>query len=81
MATTTMSRKGQITIARHVRDKLRLKTGDKLDVMVEEGRIVIVPSKKPSTSIRGIGKETKKILKTSAAELVRQLRSEDKEEL
>lgn len=81
MYTTTISRKGQITLAKDVRDTLRLKAGNKLDMMIEGDRIIIALSKKPSTSMRGIGKGTKKIPKANAVDPIRRLRREDKEEL
>lgn len=36
MSTTTMTSKGQVTIPKDVRERLRLRTGDKLCFQVEE---------------------------------------------
>lgn len=38
-----LSSKGQLVIPRLIRQQLRLKTGDQLQVRVQEGRIILVP--------------------------------------
>ncbi len=43
MATTTITSKGQMTLPKDVRDRLGLKTGDRLEVSVDGHRIVLVP--------------------------------------
>ena len=43
MSTTTLTSKGQMTLPKAVRDRLGLKTGDRLEVIVEDERIVLVP--------------------------------------
>jgi len=49
---------------------------------VTEQVAVIKPLKKPSESMRGIGKDTKKKLKNlTAVELLEKMRMEDEEEL
>ncbi|MBS7644053.1 AbrB/MazE/SpoVT family DNA-binding domain-containing protein [Candidatus Bathyarchaeota archaeon] len=82
MSITKLSSKGQITIPKDVRDKLKLEPGDKVLMEATEHAAVIRPLKKPSESMRGIGKETKsKLGNMSATALLKKMRMEDKEEL
>jgi len=82
MSITKLSSKGQITVPKEVRDKLDLEPGDRVLVEVAEHFAVIRPLKKPSESMKGIGKETKsKLGNISATELLRRMRAEDQEEL
>ncbi len=41
MTVVKLSRKGQITISRSLRDKLRLKAGDRLNVNYEDDAIIL----------------------------------------
>lgn len=43
MSTAIITSKGRITVPKNVRDKLGLKTGDRVDVQVRGGTAVIVP--------------------------------------
>lgn len=44
MASSTLTSKGQMTLPKEVRKRFNLKAGDKLDVVVEEERIVLIPA-------------------------------------
>lgn len=82
MSITKLSSKGQITIPKDVRDKLKLEPGDKVLMEATEHAAVIRPLKKPSESMKGVGKETKsKLGNISATELLKKMRMEDQEEL
>ena len=55
MATATLTTKGQITIPREVRERLRLKTGDRIDFTVEpDGRVTLQPRRLPFEDLFGI---------------------------
>ena len=43
MSETTLTSKGQMTLPKAARDRFGLKAGDRLGVVVEEGRIVLIP--------------------------------------
>jgi len=82
LSITKLSSKGQITIPKDIRDKLRLEPGDKVLMEATEHAAVIRPLKKPSESMKGIGKETKsKLGGISTTELLKRMRMEDREEL
>lgn len=50
----TMSSQGQVTLPVEVRQRLGLGDGAKLDVVVGDDRIELVPVKEPLESLRGI---------------------------
>jgi len=82
MSITKISSKGQITIPKEIRDKLELEPGDRVFVEVKERLAIIRPLRKPSESMRGIGKKTKsKLGNINATELLKRMRTEDQEEL
>jgi AbrB family looped-hinge helix DNA binding protein len=82
MGITRLSSKGQITIPKEIRDKLGLEPGDKVLMEAMEHAAIIKPLKRPSESMKGIGKEAKARLgNISAAELLREMRIGDREEL
>jgi len=52
MSAVTVSPKFQIVIPRSVREQLRIKAGDKLQVLSYDNRIELLPIEKPKT-LRG----------------------------
>jgi len=44
VASSTLTTKGQMTLPKEVRDRLHLKAGDRLDVAVEDRRIILTPA-------------------------------------
>lgn len=52
MNTVTLSPKYQVVIPREIREKLGLKPGQKIQVMVNDGRIEMIPLK-PISELRG----------------------------
>lgn len=55
MATATLTSKGQLTIPLAVRQRLGLKTGDRIDfVFAADGSITLLPVRIPFENLRGI---------------------------
>ncbi len=55
METTTLTSKGQLTLPKAVRDKLHLKTGDRLRVEVtKDGRVVLEPATVDVLELKGM---------------------------
>ena len=51
----TITSKGQITLPKAVRDRLKLHIGDKLDFIVrDDGHLEVVPVKSSITELKGI---------------------------
>jgi AbrB family looped-hinge helix DNA binding protein len=72
-----VSSKGQICLPKKVREALGLKPGDLVEIETGTDFAIIRPVKKPSESLRGIGRHIKEKLGLGAVELVRQLREEE----
>ena len=81
MSIAKISSKGQITIPKEVRKLLKLKPGDRVKIEVKGDFATLKPLKKPSESMKGLGRNIKKKLKSTAVELIHELREEDVEEL
>jgi AbrB family looped-hinge helix DNA binding protein len=62
MATTTISPKYQVVIPKEIREKLHLKSGQKMTVVLKGGVVYLIPEK-PLQSFRGFlkGMDTKDI--------------------
>jgi AbrB family looped-hinge helix DNA binding protein len=61
MPTSTLTSKGQITIPREVRERLHLKTGSRVDFILEpSGQVVLKPLDNNFRSIRGIVRSRRK---------------------
>ena len=61
MPTSTLTSKGQITIPREVRERLHLKTGSRVDFIVEpSGQVVLKSLDRNFRSIRGIVRSQRK---------------------
>ena len=55
MPTATVTSKGQITIPQPVRERLRLKAGDRVDfVFSAEGSVILKPKRIPFEHVQGI---------------------------
>jgi antitoxin PrlF len=55
MSEATMTSKGQITVPKDIRLKLRLKPGDRVRFVVEsDGRVRLWPAKRDVSELRGI---------------------------
>jgi antitoxin PrlF len=57
MPTATVTSKGQITIPLPVRNRLRLKTGDRVDFALQpDGGVLLQPRRIPFEKLRGIAR-------------------------
>lgn len=57
MATSTLTSKGQITVPREIRERLKLRTGQKLDFQVQEnGQVVLRPRNRDVRLLKGLFK-------------------------
>jgi len=60
MAIATLTSKGQVTIPAAIRDRLGLKTGDRVDFVVgPEGKVTLTPRKTRLEDLRGILRSTR----------------------
>ncbi|WP_428098427.1 AbrB/MazE/SpoVT family DNA-binding domain-containing protein [Candidatus Rariloculus sp.] len=50
----TMTTKGQVTVPKPIRDKLRLKPGDRIEFLLDENGARITPVKAPVTALKGM---------------------------
>jgi antitoxin PrlF len=54
MASASLTSKGQVTIPKVIRERLKVKTGDRLDFVIEGDRVVLRPGTRDLGSLRGI---------------------------
>ncbi|MBC5823524.1 MAG: type II toxin-antitoxin system PrlF family antitoxin [Candidatus Eremiobacteraeota bacterium] len=54
MAASTVTSKGQTTIPKAIRNRLQLKTGDRIEFIEENGKIVMIPMTVPVAKLIGI---------------------------
>jgi AbrB family looped-hinge helix DNA binding protein len=55
MPVATLTSKGQVTIPAAVRQRLGLKTGDRVDfVLAPDGKVTLTPQRTPFENLRGI---------------------------
>ena len=59
MASRTITSKGQVTVPKRIRDFLRVKPGDPIDFVIEDGgRVVVRPSTIDVRDLKGMLKRT-----------------------
>ena len=59
--TSTLTSKGQITIPKQIRERLRLRKGHRVEFLVERGgRVVLVPRTRDVRSLKGIVRSANK---------------------
>jgi antitoxin PrlF len=54
MPSASLTSKGQVTIPKPIREVLKVKTGDRLDFAVEEGRVILRAGTGDLRSLRGL---------------------------
>ena len=55
MPTATVTSKGQVTVPKPIRDRLKLHAGDRLDfVLEEEGKVILRKASSPIQELEGI---------------------------
>lgn len=70
MATSKVTQKFQIVIPREIRDKVRLNKGDRVDVQVRKGKIILTPVEViPKAEAWYCSKEWQRKVKGSAKDL------------
>jgi len=58
---STVTSKGQITLPKGIRERLRLRAGDKVEfVVLEDGRVELIPVTAPVTRLKGLVPPAKK---------------------
>ncbi|HLK18397.1 MAG TPA: AbrB/MazE/SpoVT family DNA-binding domain-containing protein [Bryobacteraceae bacterium] len=61
MPTATLTSKGQVTIPKEIRDRLRLETGQRLEFEIDKnGKLSVVPRNRDFRSLKGIVKSKRK---------------------
>jgi AbrB family looped-hinge helix DNA binding protein len=61
MSTTTLTSKGQTTIPKHVRKRLNLHPGDRLEFVIDEdGRVLLLPATPDVSELAGLLKRPAK---------------------
>jgi AbrB family looped-hinge helix DNA binding protein len=61
MSTATLTSKGQTTIPKDIRDRLRLKAGDRLDFVLQpDGGVLMVPATIRARELKGLLPRPKK---------------------
>lgn len=62
MSEATMTSKGQITVPKEIRTKLRLNPGDRVRFVIEaDGKVRLWPAKRDISSLRGILPKPKRV--------------------
>jgi AbrB family looped-hinge helix DNA binding protein len=54
MPSASLTSKGQVTIPKLIRERLKVKTGDRLDFVIEGEQVVLRPGTRDLRSLRGI---------------------------
>ncbi len=55
MASATLTSKGQTTVPKKIRDHLRLRPGDRLEFVIEQGgRVIVLPASFDAAELAGI---------------------------
>ena len=80
MALATLTTKGQVTIPKVIRDSLKLKTGDKIEILAtDKGEAIIRPvSKKVDEIFRKLHKPGRKVVSLEAMEAAVRNRMKDR---
>jgi len=61
MPTATLTSKGQITIPKEIRDRLRLQTGHRVEFEIDKnGKVFLVPRNRDIRSLKGIMRSKRK---------------------
>jgi len=61
MPTATLTSKGQVTIPKEIRDRLRLQTGHRLEFEIDKnGKVILIPRNKDIRSLKGIIRSKRK---------------------
>ena len=72
MASSTITSKGQMTVPKSIRDRFHLAIGDRVDFVVEDERIVLVPATRTLADLAGVLPKAKR--RVSLEEMERAIR-------
>lgn len=81
MGFTRVTKKGQVTIPKKLRDRLNIKEGDLVEVYLKGNYIIIKKAVRPTDRLLGLAEELRLKHNLSSVELVREMRTEDEEEI
>ncbi len=81
MGFTRVTKKGQVTIPKKLRDRLNIKEGDLVEVSLKGNYIIIKKAVRPTDRLLGLAEELRLKHNLSSVELVREMRTEDEEEI
>jgi len=77
MGFTRVTKKGQVTIPKKLRDRLNIREGDLVEVSIKGDCIIIKKAVRPTDRLLGLAEELRIKYNLSSVDLVREMRVED----
>ncbi|ACL73522.1 AbrB/MazE/SpoVT family DNA-binding domain-containing protein [Thioalkalivibrio sulfidiphilus] len=77
---STLTSKGQVTLPKALRERLHLRTGDKVEFLIhEDGRVELLPVTAPVTRLKGMVPRPKRSVSIEGMETAIRRRAQDHE--